>query len=680
MIDSSEQILFGIYGLAFFTLGLVMAVRTVGHVGAAIVSRMRLLALFGLLHGVFEWLVMFGGSIQFPKLTLSLAAVSFLPLFLFAFWNGPRLAMQGIVISAALASAWLGAVMLIPTTSVLELFARYCIGVPAAFCAGTAFLLDRSFRNRIERPSIALILAAFGFIAYGATQLVSSPVEIAGLPLIGTSQFEAATGVSVFAIRAAIAVIVSGAALMLITEFEDIIRRNLANQLQRAKDLAEQRNVELSAALARNKHLATHDHLTGVANRRGVETFLKAQASMPGGVAMLHIDLDNFKQINDTLGHAAGDRLLENIARSLRANVRPDDFVARIGGDEFIVIGRGDNNEANLRLLGERLSEVLREPVLIDGQSCRCNVSVGIAYDQGPVDNVDQLLLHADTALYRAKRNGKNRIEFFSEKIQREIIYKKNLADEIFTGLEASAFFPVYQLQFNAKSREVTGVEALARWKHPKHGVLAPQYFLELAEELNVISQIDSEILAQAHHDFQSWAHRGLSIPKLSVNISANRLRDNTLIDSVKNLDFQPGTISFELLESIFFDEPDERVCANVRRLRKMGIDIEIDDFGTGHASIIALMKLSPSRLKIDRALIAPITESSTQLRLVRSIIEIGLAQGISVTAEGVETMKHADVLTELGCDTLQGYALAPPMTADAMLDVLSQRDYRRRA
>ncbi len=679
MSASSEQILFGIYGLAFFTLGLVMAVRSVGHHGPAIVSRMRLLAVFGLLHGVFEWLIMFGAGALFPKFTISLAAISFLPLFTFAFWSSQRLLISGIAISATLAVLWLITISLISSPPVLELIARYLIGVPAALAAGLAFLLDSSFRLRRDQTTWALKISALGFLAYGATQLVSAPVMIAGFPWVETRQFQDVTGVSVFAIRAVIAVNISVAALMLIREFETIIRRDLETQLERAKKLADQRNEELTAALELNEHYATHDHLTSIGNRRGVETFFRQHRIFEDGLAIIHIDLDDFKQINDTMGHGAGDRLLKHIASVLKSNVRAGDFVARIGGDEFIVISRSGNNETDLSNLGTRLLKVLQEPVMIDGRPCRCNVSIGIAFDKGPKFKVEQILLHADTALYRAKRTGKKRVEFFSADIQREIVEKKKLADEIFAGLESASFFPVYQLQFDAKTQMISGVEALARWRHPERGILPPDQFLDLAEELNVIEQIDSDILHQAYRDFTSWSEAGYPVPKISVNISANRLRDQSVIASVQETGFRPGTISFELVESIFLDDPDERVSENIRRLREMGVDIEIDDFGTGHASIVALMKLSPTRLKIDRALIAPITASSAQLRLVKSIVEIGLAQGISVTAEGVETMEHAEILTSLGCETLQGFALAHPMSAPDLHKFLDAKTIRQR-
>lgn len=657
-----------------------MAVRSVGHKNSQLVSRMRLLALFGLLHGIFEWLVMYGTGAAFPKTTLTLAVFSFLPLILFAFWETRGLAIVGGILCGLLAAFWLFVANLFDNPAILELIGRYCAGVPAALAAGTAFLVDKTFRHRNGPPSRALVLAGVCFLIYGASQLVSSPVGIVGLPLVETDTFMALTGVPVFAVRAVMGVGLSLAGVMVMSEFETINRRSLENELQDAKDIAEKRNEALITAMARNEHLATHDHLTGIANRRGVERFLETaheDGVYYNGIAMLHIDLDDFKQINDTLGHASGDSFLQHIANTLKSHIRSGDFVGRIGGDEFLVICRLEQQQADIRELGQKLIEVLREPLLIDGRPCRCNVSIGIAFERSSDFDVDHLLLHADTALYRSKRNGKNRIEFFSREIQNEIVKKKQLADEIFAGLETSAFFPVYQLQFCAKTLNVAGVEALARWQHPVYGIVSPAHFLELAEEIHVVAQIDHEILVKAHRDFSTWIEHGVPIPRLAVNISANRLRNNSLIESISDFCCHSDKISFELLESIFLDDPDERISKNIRKLRAMGIEIEIDDFGTGHTSIIALMKLSPTRLKIDQELVGPVTHSKSQRSLVKSIIDIGAAQGISVTAEGVETMEHAKILTDLGCDVLQGFALARPMPADELLSFLSAGSWR---
>ncbi|TIT41893.1 MAG: GGDEF domain-containing protein, partial [Mesorhizobium sp.] len=268
----------------------------------------------------------------------------------------------------------------------------------------------------------------------------------------------------------------------------------------------------------------------------------------------------------------------------------------------------------------------------------------------------------ADLALYRAKSHGRNRYEFFNEELQSEIVRTKQIADEILGGLERNEFVAYYQPQFDARTLEIVGVEALSRWKHPRRGILAPAAYLKVAEELNVVALIDRTTLKQALENFERWSH--LNIPRVSVNVSARRLEDRDLIKGLRKLAIKQGTVSFELVESIFLDENDDFVSWNIEQIKELGIDIEIDDFGTGYASIVSLLKLQPRRLKIDRQLITPITGSKAQRRLVSSIIEIGKSLGIEVVAEGVETMEHARILKELGCDILQGYAFGRPMDA----------------
>ncbi|HTO30493.1 MAG TPA: cyclic diguanylate phosphodiesterase, partial [Pararhizobium sp.] len=268
----------------------------------------------------------------------------------------------------------------------------------------------------------------------------------------------------------------------------------------------------------------------------------------------------------------------------------------------------------------------------------------------------------ADIALYRAKGLGRNRYEFFTKQLQTQIHHAKRTADDIIKGLEDGEFVPFYQPQFNARTLEIAGVETLARWMHPRNGLLAPDYFLKIAEDINALTIIDRHIAELALRHFADWEAQGLSIPRISVNVSSPRLREAGLIESLEQLRIPSGKLSFELLESIFLDDLDEAASRTLADLKALGIEIEIDDFGTGHASIIGLMKLNPSRLKIDRALIKPITESPEQRKLVGSIIDIGHSLNIDVVAEGVETRLHADMLRDLGCDILQGYAFARPM------------------
>jgi len=452
----------------------------------------------------------------------------------------------------------------------------------------------------------------------------------------------------------------------------------LKTRLIEANHSAETRNRELEEARQQMEHNSLHDSLTGLPNRRFLdEKVLNDDADIVPS-ALIHIDLDRFKHINDTLGHAAGDAMLTHAAQVLRENCRERDVVARVGGDEFIIAIMTPTKNTALSALATRIIEQMRQPVPYERQKCRFGASAGIAVNT-PDDAVPakQLLINADIALYRAKNLGRNRFEFFDATLKAEILSNKKLADEILTGLERQEFLPYFQPQFDAQTLDITGVEALARWKHPKRGLLAPLSFLGTAEELNVVSLIDRTILEQTLWQSARWEAAGIIIPKKSVNVSAGQLQDPELINRLDDLPIKPGELSFELLESIFLDDQNEIVASNIQRLTAMGIDIEIDDFGTGYASIISLLQLRPARLKIERRLIAPITSSASQRQLVSSIIEIGKSLGIKVVAEGVETRDHVAILRELGCDTLQGYALGRPMPTDVFIDFVRDSKWR---
>ncbi|APH74375.1 bifunctional diguanylate cyclase/phosphodiesterase [Aquibium oceanicum] len=461
----------------------------------------------------------------------------------------------------------------------------------------------------------------------------------------------------------------------------------LNEELKRANTLTEARNRELEAAKERIEFTALHDALTGLPNRRYLDGVLAEHAELfEAGretAGLLHIDLDRFKQINDTLGHAAGDAMLVHAARVLRNSVRDGDFVARVGGDEFVIVCRRawSHEEAGtpyLSDLAERIIGEIQRPVSYQSHECRFGVSIGIASDTDVDANPTQLLVHADIALYRAKSRGRNRYQFFNDALRTEIVTTKRIADDILSGIEQGQFVAHYQPQFDAESQEVIGVEALARWEHPIEGLLQPASFMKIAEELNVVDVIDRIILEQTLTNLKEWDATGLAIPKASVNVSARRLHDEELVTSLRELSIEPGRISFELVESIFLDEQDELVAWNVDLIKELGIDIEIDDFGTGYASIVSLMKLKPSRLKIDRQLVMPISQSRAQCQLVGSIIEIGKSLGIQVLAEGVETMEHARILNKLGCDALQGYAFARPLPSRELVEFVESCRWRR--
>ncbi len=456
---------------------------------------------------------------------------------------------------------------------------------------------------------------------------------------------------------------------------EDVLLRQ---ELAAAKDLAETRNRELEEVHARIRHNALHDYLTGLPNRRYLEEFLERETALGAKdrrpLSVLHIDLNRFKQINDTLGHEAGDVLLKEATKVLRSLVRGNDFVARIGGDEFAFVSRSMGTPRRLAALADRIIRELSKPVPYHSHFIRIGASIGIAIAEG--ENIDgkQLLLNADIALYRAKSRGRNRHEFFSPETQDAIIRTKRLSDELLHALEHQEFIPFYQPQFFADDLRLAGMETLVRWKHPERGIITPESFLSVATDLDVVSSIDAFVLERALSDMAQWEKDGLKIDRISVNVSARRLDDPQLIRKLKSLKIKPGRVSFELLESIFLDDHDQSTADTLAALRSLGIQIEIDDFGTGHASIISLMKINPHILKIDRALVRTLPESSEQRRLVASIVEIGKSLDIKVLAEGVETRDHIRILQDVGCDILQGYGLARPMPAESIPDFIREK------
>jgi diguanylate cyclase (GGDEF)-like protein len=443
----------------------------------------------------------------------------------------------------------------------------------------------------------------------------------------------------------------------------------LTRELKAAKDEADAKNAELEIAKSRIEHNSLHDPLTLLANRRKLDMELdrlsRSSHNERQKFSILHLDLDRFKQINDTLGHAAGDAMLVHASHILSRNVRSGDIVARIGGDEFVILATDNSSAEQIGQLAQRIISEFHQPIDFEGFACRCGVSIGVAQASGMNVDARRTLVNADIALYRAKGMGRNRYEFFTQNLQAEIVSHKRTADEVLAGIDNDEFITFYQPQFDARTSQLTGVEALIRWNHPHHGILTPDRFLKIAEDLNVSAALDHIVLQTVLKDKMRWAALGVRIPKVSVNVSSKRLHDETLIDTLQSLAIVPGEISFELVESIFLDESEASATSNLERIKELGIDIEIDDFGTGHTSIVSLLKLKPKRLKIDRQLVMPILTSPQERALVRSIIDIARSLGVETVAEGVETMQHASLLRELGCDLLQGYAFARPLSFD---------------
>ena len=433
-------------------------------------------------------------------------------------------------------------------------------------------------------------------------------------------------------------------------------------ELRAAYRLAEDRREQ-------NEWQALHDGLTGLPNRRYYDQVLaerigQAAASTAAGCTLIRIDLDHFKHVNDTLGHDAGDLVLCRVANVLRESLQEGDFAARLGGDEFsVVLARGLTREDAGALIA-RIQSRLAEPLIYAGRQCRFGASFGIAEAEDLAATGAEIQFFADAALYRAKETGRNRMEFFTPELHQNLRRDRELAAELQEGLERDEFEPHFQAQVSAKDHRLTGVETLLRWRHPRRGLLAPASFMHIAEQLRLVPEIDRVMMEKSRTALKYWRGRGLIVPKISFNVSSGRMNDPDVVRAAQTIARGETRVAFELLESILVEDESDLFRFHLEAIRDAGIDIEIDDFGSGHASIIGLMQIAPSVLKIDRRIVEPLGRDPQARNLVRAIIEIAETLGTATVAEGVETELQAEILRDLGCDVLQGYLFSLPLSA----------------
>ncbi len=450
-----------------------------------------------------------------------------------------------------------------------------------------------------------------------------------------------------------------------ITSYHDE-QQSALSELRRLKSEAEAKALLLEEAKEQIEYVSLHDAHTGLANRRYLDRRLREAEHEGEPVAVLHVDLDRFKRINDTYGHFAGDHVLRQVATTMTQVSRLGDFVSRVGGDEFTIVCPHAGDDAPILDLAERLVERLSRPIRYKGLECRIGASVGVAMP-GEEETPNQLLVNADMALYRAKTEGRGRVELFSAGMNDEMRADLRLAEDLHRGLERGEFCPFYEPQIDARTLELCGVEALARWRHPRDGLLLPGRFIAVAERHDRIADIDAVILQRAVEEIRDLRAAGHDIPHLSVNVSGPRLADGRLLDSLRRLRLAPGELSFELVETILFDEVDENWKWQIDSIREMGIGIEVDDFGTGYASIISLLRVSPDRMKIDRQFVKNVVESEHARKVIGAILDIARSLEIAVVAEGVETMEQVDILRDMGVDALQGWFFSKPMDLEAL-------------
>lgn len=426
---------------------------------------------------------------------------------------------------------------------------------------------------------------------------------------------------------------------------------------------------------------AQHDRLTGLPNRhlfadRLEQGLLRAQRSGKA-LGILFIDIDRFKRINDTLGHATGDEVLRRVARRLRRQLRETDTLARVGADEFVAIVAVDAGIGEAMKAAHLLLESLRDPMVVGEQTLYLSGTVGISLYPDDGDDPATLLHKADSALYRAKTRGIDSIQSFSTEMTVEAIARFELESHLRLALGSDQLSLHFQPQFEAQLRRVTGIEALVRWDHPERGSIPPDDFIKLAEESDLILELGQWVLQEGCRQLAEWRRRGLRELCLAINVSALQLvRPDFLGQVVRALEaceLPPSTLEIEVTESVLLIE-GPLVTRRLQELRGLGVSVSLDDFGTGYSSLAYLQGFPLDRLKIDRRFIQPLNANEpTTLALVRAIIGLGHGLGMKVVAEGVEREEQLEILRTLGCDTVQGFLLGRPRSPEELWLELEQ-------
>lgn len=430
----------------------------------------------------------------------------------------------------------------------------------------------------------------------------------------------------------------------------------------------ERENIRLHELAKSVTKESNEDPLTGLSNRRHFEVELKTWiANLQDGrsdFAVLYIDLDRFKFVNDTLGHDAGDTVLISVADMLRRLTDASDLVARLGGDEFVVLKLLGDSALNISSIADEIVQEMHKPFSFEGKTTFCSASVGVAIANASTVNPEQIVADADLALYHAKGQGKGRWSFFTEEMHAESIVTKQLASDLLNACENREFIPFFQPLVDAASGDISSIEVLVRWDHPTKGLLTPNVFLETAANIGILKRIDEIIFSYVRETLVDLDQTGVRLPQIAVNVSAGRLADPSFIHDIKSSGVDPKRLTIEILESVYLERMGDVVQWAIDELDDLGVTIAIDDFGTGHASVQGLLKINPSILKIDRQFIQPVVENENSKALVSSIIGIGKSLGMRIVAEGVESEEHAQFVSKLGCDYLQGYHFGKPMCA----------------
>jgi diguanylate cyclase (GGDEF)-like protein/PAS domain S-box-containing protein len=418
-------------------------------------------------------------------------------------------------------------------------------------------------------------------------------------------------------------------------------------------------------------HLAHHDPLTDLPNRllftdRAEQALTSAQVHKRG-CALLMIDLDHFKMINDSLGHTIGDQLLKAVAERLGAMFGPGITLARLGGDEFAVLAESCPQLVQAAALAQRIIDGLKQPFLIDGHPLFINASIGISLFPSDALSVEQLLRNADSALFKAKSTGRNDYALYTEELTAHAQQRVEIAFELRRALARQELRVYYQPVHDLKSSRLIGVEALVRWQHPQRGLVSPAEFIPVAERTGLIAEIDAWVMAQACRQMCQWQQSGVVLSFVAVNVSSRLFARRELYQQVaqvlRETGLEPAFLELEVTESAVMEDP-EVALEQMHRLRELGVRLAIDDFGTGYSSLLRLKRLPVQKLKIDQGFVAGLPWDEDDAAISRVIVALAQSMGMQVHAEGIEQAEQAAFLLEQGCDLGQGYWFGRPVLA----------------
>ncbi len=448
------------------------------------------------------------------------------------------------------------------------------------------------------------------------------------------------------------------------------------------QEIEERRKAE-----ARLQALTRYDQLTGLSSRKTAEDYLQhvlgAAKRAERQSAVLFLDLDHFKDINDSHGHGYGDQVLKQVAERLSAHIREEDMLARWGGDEFIAILPHIEGAGDAASFAAKLIEMMRKPFSVGGHEVRTTISVGIAMYPHAGRQPETLIKNADLALYRAKWGGRNRFQFFSSDMDDEMQFRMRLEKELRLAISRNEFEVYYQPRLDLASGRIERAEALLRWNHPEHGVLASGYFLKTLEDANLIEDVGEWVMGQVCMQVRQWQECGLPPICVSVNLSGKEFSQHNLIDRLtRHASAQflaRGLIELEITETFLMEHTAESL-AKLDALRRLGFRLAIDDFGTGYSSLAYLKRFPIQTLKVDKSFIRHIHQASEDREIVRTIVTLARTLNLLTVAEGVESEAQLQVVREIGCDEAQGYTVAPPMPASDFGKLLTQAAVMPRA